>query len=297
MDNDLIEFKTYQTIDTSDCLEITDYQIDHVEDNLLILKDTFGYKIASMETKIGKASLLSNTAYQHNIHFEDGMAIVVENDLYGVIDKQGNYIIKPEYIDIKYNKDNQTFWVREINYGLIDKAGKVLIDSKVSGITNKSSFIYNHAVITIVGAGGTLKQGLINSEGKTIIKPKYSRLFIIDDERLMYLKSKKKWCIMDYQERPIELKKYNDNIIKFHGKIAIVSNRINENRQYLMDLDGNRIGIDSTYSADTTWDFKYNTFSKNEFFGNKEKKYGISLKNLIFMMMVHIFIKVIQLLS
>lgn len=259
MGNDLVQFNPYQTIDLSNCLEVTNYQIDHIEGNLIIIKDTMGYRIASMETKTGKANLLSKILYQNNIYFEDDMAIVLVNNSVGVIDKQGKFIIKPRYEDIKYNVHNKTFSVKKREYGLIDKTGKILIDSENSIIIREIHFVGNHAVITAIDEDGAIKQGLINSDGKITIKPKYIRLFIIDDQRLIYQKSKKKWIIMDYQEKQIAETKYRDNIIEFHGKIAIVSERSDKDHQYLMDLEGNE--IDYSAYANTTWEFEYDTFS------------------------------------
>ena len=80
--------------------------------------------------------------------FHNGLCSVLgDNNRIGLIDKQGNWVVDPEYYQMSY--DTKGFWLvqdREWNYGLLDKEGKVLLPIEYNSITinHDDSTIYTH---------------------------------------------------------------------------------------------------------------------------------------------------------
>ena len=69
--------------------------------------------------------------------FHNGLCQMLgDNNRIGLIDKQGNWVVRPEYYEMAY--DTKGFWLvqdREWNYGLLDAEGQVLLPIKYDDIT------------------------------------------------------------------------------------------------------------------------------------------------------------------
>lgn len=69
--------------------------------------------------------------------FHNGLCIMFDdNGRFGLIDRQGNWVVSPEYYEIAY--DTKGFWLvqdREWNYGLLDAEGKTLLPVEYENIT------------------------------------------------------------------------------------------------------------------------------------------------------------------
>ncbi len=280
----MLKFSKFLTIDTDSCPKITDQTIERVDNNLIVLKEDDLYGLASLESKTAQASIIIKPIMQSISSFKDDLAIVKINDLYGVINRLGEFVIKPEYSSIVYNESVKNFTVQKNNYGLIDISGKVLIDPIHSPINDIGPFRFGHAVISIekvkVGqrqilylddinnviaeAGDVEKEsktGLINSNGDIVVEPNYNRLMIIDDSRLIHNIKKNKWELMDYQENKLDIKKFSKDcqLDNFYGQIGLFYDRKREmSALFLASLDGNY--IEGSGYADSKCSFNYDTF-------------------------------------
>lgn len=69
--------------------------------------------------------------------FHNGLCSMLgDNDRIGLIDKQGNWVVSPEYYEMAY--DTKGFWLvqdREWNYGLLDAKGQMLLPIEYDNIT------------------------------------------------------------------------------------------------------------------------------------------------------------------
>ena len=69
--------------------------------------------------------------------FHNGLCQMLgDNNCIGLIDKQGNWAVEPEYYQMSY--DTKGFWLvqdREWNYGLLDTKGQVLLPIEYNNIT------------------------------------------------------------------------------------------------------------------------------------------------------------------
>ena len=61
--------------------------------------------------------------------FHNGLCCMLsDNNRIGLIDRQGNWVVSPEYYEMSY--DTKGFWIvkdRDRHYGLLDAAGKMLL--------------------------------------------------------------------------------------------------------------------------------------------------------------------------
>ncbi len=102
-----------------------------------------------------------------------------QSGLYGIVDADGNYIVKPKYREVDFNfgfKPGGLYYVVDKNdkYGFINDEGKEIVQCKYDKI---SSFENGYAIVKI-RAGGEydFKHGLIDTTGKEVIALKYGRL-------------------------------------------------------------------------------------------------------------------------
>ena len=69
--------------------------------------------------------------------FHDGLCIMYdENGRFGLIDKQGEWVVEPQYYEIEY--DTKGFWLVQDcdwNYGLLDAKGQMLLPVEYGNIT------------------------------------------------------------------------------------------------------------------------------------------------------------------
>ncbi len=106
--------------------------------------------------------------------------ILKQENQYGVIDKQGNIVVKPEYEEVKIPNPEKEFFIC-----YQDQASKVLNCNQEEILTQytevqpirlkniSSDLMYEKSVLTYCQDG---KYGLINFEGKQITKPIYDEI-------------------------------------------------------------------------------------------------------------------------
>lgn len=107
--------------------------------------------------------------------FNKGIAPVKLNGKWGFIDREGNFIINPQYEDFwvkdihysyqVFNEDNIASVKKNGKWGVIDKSGKVIVDFKYD-----NGIVFNDGVAAVEENG---KYGYIDMNGKEIIEPQY----------------------------------------------------------------------------------------------------------------------------
>lgn len=101
--------------------------------------------------------------------FKNEKAVVTLKDKVGVIDKNGRYLINPQYSDIYI--DGDLFMVeQDKKWGWCDKDGKILINPQF-----EQAFPFNEEDLAAVKSGTTW--GYINKEGKIAINPQFDSAF------------------------------------------------------------------------------------------------------------------------
>lgn len=106
--------------------------------------------------------------------------VVMQNNLYGVIDKTGNTIISPKYQEVKIPNPEKAVFVcyEENNTKVLNEKNEEILTNYTNvepiGLKNiASDLMYEKSVLRYAKDG---KYGLINFEGKEITKPIYDEL-------------------------------------------------------------------------------------------------------------------------
>lgn len=101
--------------------------------------------------------------YDNINEFYEGLAIVSLNDKYGVINKKGEIVVEPQYDRIDNFEDGLAKFQLNDKYGFINKEGKVAIEPKFDSVNN---FVDGLATVEYCN-----NYGFINKEGNYVIDP------------------------------------------------------------------------------------------------------------------------------
>ena len=112
--------------------------------------------------------------------FSSGHAKISKYGAFGIINKLGEFVVEPKYVDIGKVVGNIT-WYKEANrYGFLDVNG-VMLDAEFE---SAEDFIQG---VSVVGVDGKL--GLINSKREFLIEPTFDELRpVVDTEFLVFKK-------------------------------------------------------------------------------------------------------------
>ena len=130
--------------------------------------------------------------------FIDGLAIVTENKLKGIINRNGDYIIKPSFNDIRFISNNIIEVKRNIedNFGIINKEGNYLLEPKYCSIflySDEEFFSYQEGKFNQRDMRCNGNFGLIDKSGKIKINPIFIDIgYFYDNHALIIVKYKNK---------------------------------------------------------------------------------------------------------
>ncbi len=104
--------------------------------------------------------------------FKDGFATVAVDGKYGVINENGEFVIKPEYDELLEMQDGKIVFKSEGKYGYMRKNGSQIIRPEYDKLTS----FKNGMAVTALDS----KCGVINEKGKVIIENEYQKTEILD---------------------------------------------------------------------------------------------------------------------
>ncbi len=117
--------------------------------------------------KTGK--VIINFQFKQAGNFLDGVAVVATDNKFGVINTKGNYIINPQFQELK--KDGDLFLIKQDDkWGWCDDEGKIIINPQFS-----EAFPFTSGELAAVKIGESF--GYINRDGKIIINPQFELAF------------------------------------------------------------------------------------------------------------------------
>lgn len=179
---------------------------------------------------------IDNVFYVNN---NSSLVIKTKEELYGVIDLDGDIIIEAKYKDIISLKDSSKFIIKDNNdkYGIIDKNGNILLNNKYDGILE-----YDNYFIVIKDK----KMALLDKEYNVIIdfKMNYNTLmgFNYRSDLSVQLYDKEDYVIIvnnvDEDKYKREYEYHNMYIIKDSEIIRDVE-QINYNNELMYSYDSN----------------------------------------------------------
>lgn len=120
--------------------------------------------------------------------FREGVCWVKSNGKWGLIDSNGEMIIKPQYDDVREFIEGFGYFKQSGKWGLVDKAGNIVFEPVFNSILNISEGM---ALIKIEG-----KYGFADLINRQIISPVYENAHVFS-EGLAAVKLKGKWGFID----------------------------------------------------------------------------------------------------
>ncbi|WP_169391661.1 MULTISPECIES: WG repeat-containing protein [Psychrobacter] len=175
--------------------------LDYQDGLALYITDDESYEIGYFDTQ-GRSKIKGRWAMARS--FVEGRAFVLESldnfgtGKWGVIDKNGNYVVAPKYTDIKsYSEGLAAVMIGEYEvgkWGYIDTHGKRVIDFNFADVRS----FKNGLAAVAVKKGKKLKWGVIDKNGKYVITPQF-------DEAFINLGDKESWMKLNNDETLSEL--------------------------------------------------------------------------------------------
>lgn len=173
--------------------------------------------------------------YDNINEFHEGLAIVTQDDKYGVINKGGEIVVEPQYDRIYDFEDGLATFELDDKYGIIDKEGNIVVKPQYDRIGN---FEDGLAKVWIGGfLDNTRKIGLINRDGKVVVEPSY---YWIDDfhNGLASVEIDHKFGYIDKTGKVVVEPKYDKVGGNFKNGFAVV---YSGEERYFIDMRGNVI--------------------------------------------------------
>jgi len=168
--------------------------------------------------------------------FDNGLALVQKNGLYGYIDTNGNEITGFIYHDaIRFTKQGHGIVSKNRKWGIINFKGDIILDLKYDQIDYLTTFSKNESIKHILKVKSNNLYGFIDLENKIYSECDYKEIKYIDDYHLL-IKKEKFWGLVDFNNQDIvpciydEIQKSNDFIFCKKGKkieVINLNNKIN----------------------------------------------------------------------
>ena len=142
--------------------------IDSVEVHLASISTLDGFKWGYINSK-GEFVIkpLYNWARQFQ---QNGLAVITIDDLSGIIDGTGKYVVPPKYQSIQEFSEGLAVVVSEKGFIVIDESGREVTSKAYNYIGN---FKNSRAVFSSINSDGKWLYGYINRQGNIVIAPKY----------------------------------------------------------------------------------------------------------------------------
>ena len=134
----------------------------------------FGLTRVKIDDKWGfsdvKGNILGERMFDSVIDFKEGYAVVEENDLYGLMDRDGKVVVEPRYqnIEIFYNELARVKDSSDL-YGFLNKEGEMVIAPKFAWV---ESFERRLSRATL----DRRNYGVINMKGEWVIEPSFEEI-------------------------------------------------------------------------------------------------------------------------
>jgi hypothetical protein len=118
-----------------------------------------------------KGEFIIKPVYNWARQFQDnGLAVVSNKDLSGIIDETGKYVVQPKYQSIQEFSEGRAVVVSEKGFMVIDENGKEMTSEVYNYI---GSFKEGRAVFSSINTQGKWLYGYISRQGKIVIPSKY----------------------------------------------------------------------------------------------------------------------------
>ena len=166
--------------------------------------------------------------------FDNGVALLQKNRLYGYINTDGNEITGFIYHDAtRFTKQGHGIVSKNGKWGIINFKGVVILDFKFDQIDYLTTFSKNESIKQILKVKSNNLYGFIDLEKNIYSECDCKEIKYIDDSHLL-IKKEKSWGLVDFNNKEIvpcnydEIRKLNDFIFCKKGKKIEVTNLKNK---------------------------------------------------------------------
>ncbi|MDF3821612.1 WG repeat-containing protein [Leptospira sp. 96542] len=188
-----------------------------------------------------KGNFLGDLVFDEAYIFRNGFAIIKDDGKYGVIDTKGKFVIPKKYDALSELYNGWASFKREEHQGLVNSKG---IEKKfIHDDYDIKPFIYNKGHLLF---SHYKKVGLMDSDFKVIIPPKYDYLGSIQ-EGFIRFQINKKWGFLDTTGKII-IEPIYDSVGDFKEGYATIEinkkdGKIGKNGEYLIEPNLAYIGL------------------------------------------------------
>lgn len=152
-------------------------------------------KSEQLYTSYNSIEVLSNYDQNNNIWYEDNILKVEKDGKYGLINLDGNELLKCEYEKIETIKGikNSILIIKDGKVGLINALGNIIIEPNYTEITALTEDYTNGYIVK--NAEGNL--GIINIDKEQILECKYSDIKHVSGDDLYAVKENGTWKLVN----------------------------------------------------------------------------------------------------
>lgn len=137
-----------------------------------------------------KGSLVINHQFKGGAAtFSNGLAMVSDGKKIGYVDKQGKYVINPQFDQAGEFKNGMAPFRQGDMGGYIDKEGKIIINPQFNGVQP-----FSGSLAAVSSSDG--KYGYIDKDGKYVINPQFERASDFFGN-VAFVRSADKWGLID----------------------------------------------------------------------------------------------------
>ena len=202
------------------------------------------------------------------MNFQEGTAIVIKSDFYGLIDEKGNEILPCTYDSISSFLKHFRIIKKENKYGVVNIDGEVIKQCIYSDVMTKEKYMRNK-VCNFLALKLNDKWGFIDSNGNDVTQFKYEEIAIYDDSTFT-AKYDGRFGVSDYQNNTLIPFKYDEIDYKMDEKCPITRVKLNE--RYGLYNSKNEEVLPCEYGVFYSNDYGYLTIQKFESESYKTKR-------------------------
>ena len=152
--------------------------------------------ITGRSAMFSKRKQLTDFVYDQVISYNEGLYLVVRNDLYGFLDARGKEVVPCRYTMANPMHNGFAMVCDSNRYGIIDRRGKLLLPLEYANSGYRSEEYIFYEGLALVEKGG--KYGYINTKGAFVVPLQYSSGYKFT-EGIAPVCDKGSWGYIDHQ--------------------------------------------------------------------------------------------------
>ena len=165
-------------------------------------------------------------SYNKIMNFQEGTAIVLKNELYGLINEDGTEVLPCEYDSISSFLRHFRVVKKDNKYGVLNIDGKFIKECIYSSFKTREGYLRNR-LCNYLALKLNDKWGFIDSKGNDVTQYKYEDIVYFDDS-IFTAKYDGHCGVSDYQNNTLIPFKYDEINYKMDDKCPVTRVKLNE---------------------------------------------------------------------